>query len=657
MRASGHGKHLSICKMIAGIGVLCLATGAIAENPTQPVGSVSFTETPVPASVEEQTQVFTTSVATVRYRDGREMTFPLHYETLFLSGDRKGRGRAGEILDVSGRTLPVSAPGADGGRGVGPFYAYAPDANSLIQVSNKRGDRIYLVTQYEYHTEAPVNQRGAVTDMYARLPMAVSLASLKQNAGNGRMAVTQLRNVDVRDVKGIWIPCAGSLTPWNTHVGGEEYEPNARYFEHEPLEAMNLYLRTPGKLAVEGGANPYDYGHPFEISVSSEGKTTVKKLLALGRLSYELVEIMPDERTVYMEDDGRDTMLFMFVADRPRDLSEGTLYAARWEQRYANDGGQADLRWIRLGHASDHLIERIIRAGMTYSNIFDTVSQAEYQTDPERYAEFKPVYVYEGQGGVRPGVSRPANEAIYLRVKPGMEIAAAFLESRKYGALLGATSEFTKMEGVTHNAADKNLYVALSMIEAGMLSRKNGQRPQDHISLVGETADFNCGGVYRSNLRSGQKDGEGNPIDSEWVAADMVGYLMGRKKPEGQMVGSYDRCDSERIANPDNLKYSPAMRTLFIGEDSSNHLNNFLWAHNVDSKATVRILSAPVGGELTGLQVVPNVNGFAYVMSNVQHPGAANDLKSYPAAIRETLRRQVDQRGRVGYIGGLPALD
>lgn len=99
------------------------------------------------------------------------------------------------------------------------------------------------------------------------------------------------------------------------------------------------------------------------------------------------------------------------------------------------------------------------------------------------------------------------------------------------------------------------------------------------------------------------------------------------------------------------------MRTLFIGEDSSNHLNNFLWAHNVDSKETIRILSAPVGGELTGLQVVPNVNGFAYVMSNVQHPGAANDLKSYPESIRETLRRRVDQRGRVGYIGGLPALD
>ena len=26
------------------------------------------------------------------------------------------------------------------------------------------------------------------------------------------------------------------------------------------------------------------------------------------------------------------------------------------------------------------------------------------------------------------------------------------------------------------------------------------------------------------------------------------------------------------------------MRTLFIGEDSSQHVNNFMWAYNVDTK-------------------------------------------------------------------------
>ncbi len=33
----------------------------------------------------------------------------------------------------------------------------------------------------------------------------------------------------------------------------------------------------------------------------------------------------------------------------------------------------------------------------------------------------------------------------------------------------------------------------------------------------------------------------------------------------------------DKIANPDNLKFSEAMRTLFIGDDSGTHINNFLW--------------------------------------------------------------------------------
>ena len=34
-------------------------------------------------------------------------------------------------------------------------------------------------------------------------------------------------------------PLRGSVTPWGTHLGGEEYEPNAKEFENEPLQTMN----------------------------------------------------------------------------------------------------------------------------------------------------------------------------------------------------------------------------------------------------------------------------------------------------------------------------------------------------------------------------------------------------------------------------------
>ena len=31
------------------------------------------------------------------------------------------------------------------------------------------------------------------------------------------------------DWGGLWTPCAGSVTPWNTHIGSEEYEPDGKH--------------------------------------------------------------------------------------------------------------------------------------------------------------------------------------------------------------------------------------------------------------------------------------------------------------------------------------------------------------------------------------------------------------------------------------------
>ena len=50
----------------------------------------------------------------------------------------------------------------------------------------------------------------------------------------------------------------------------------------------------------------------------------------MGRISHELVQVMPDNRTVLMGDDYTNGGLFMFVADEEKDLSAGTLYVAKW---------------------------------------------------------------------------------------------------------------------------------------------------------------------------------------------------------------------------------------------------------------------------------------------------------------------------------------
>ena len=79
----------------------------------------------------------------------------------------------------------------------------------------------------------------------------------------------------------------------------------------------------------------------------------------MGRLSIENVKVAPDNRTVYFGDDGSYTMAFMYIADKAKDLSAGTLYAAKWIQTGEENGGSAKLEWIKLGHATDAEIKEV----------------------------------------------------------------------------------------------------------------------------------------------------------------------------------------------------------------------------------------------------------------------------------------------------------
>lgn len=616
------------------------------------VASVKFTSTPAPVNDQERSSFYTRSSAVVTYSNGKKKVYPLAYQPLYRSGDRIGNAYAGMVVDRNGKPILRSAANEGGDMAQGPFYSDSPDGNSLLGM-HKGNSRAYLVTHFEYSTEAPnVDPAKPSVQLYAQLPSAINEATVVQDKKTGRLKVVDLKNIDASASDGIWTPCQASQTPWGTHLGGEEYEPDAREFETKPFEAMNLYTGTVGKSAQSGGSNPYDYGYKFEVSVADNGTAAFVKHYAMGRLANELGDVMPDRRTVYMGDDGRDTVMFMFVADQPGKLSAGTLYAAIWMQRYGDNAGEAVLKWIELGHASDEQVHALIKRGTRYSDIFESATPEEVARDPEKFRDFKAVYVY-------PGTGSEVSHLEYLKLKPGQALAAAFLESRRYAAMLGATSEFTKMEGVTHNARDKRLYIAMSYVEQGMVYHQPlittiNDRQTDDIALDGDSKDLACGAVYEGMLGGNQADIDGKRIDSDWVAYEMHGMVTGARKPFWQTGSLMDKCDTDRIANPDNLKYSESMRTLFIGEDSANHLNNFIWAYNVDDRQSTRIFSAPVGSENTGLQVVEDWNGHAYLMSNVQHPAATEDLEDYPGAVKNELAGKINKQGVVGYIGGLP---
>jgi hypothetical protein len=142
------------------------------------------------------------------------------------------------------------------------------------------------------------------------------------------------------------------------------------------------------------------------------------------------------------------------------------------------------------------------------------------------------------------------------------------------------------------------------------------------------------------SLKGGITDTAGAAIVSEWMPANIKTLITGKDIAADSLGNT---ADPEQIANPDNLKFSEKMRTLFIGEDSGQHVNNFLWAYNIDTKALSRIMSIPAGGESTGLHAVDELNGWTYIMSNFQHAGDWGSIHS------STLRTTLDPLLKANY--------
>jgi secreted PhoX family phosphatase len=330
--------------------------------------------------------------------------------------------------------------------------------------------------------------------------------------------------------------------------------------------------------------------------VRPDGTGSIVKHYSMGRFSHELAVVLPDERTVLFGDDATNAGYFMYVANQARDLSAGTLYAAKLTSAFSLDpaAAAARLSWIKLGSATDAEVWALADS-LLVADIFNI------STANPNDASFTKIFV--------------SGRVEYVKLKPGMEKAAAFLESRRYAALLGATMQFSKLEGVTFNAKDKVFYSAIQNVQSSMVA---GHVANDAAGFVSLGAAVQAGAVTRSTLAGGQVDRSGGAIDSAWVPTDL-GTLLAGKDISADALGN--TADPTIIANPDNLKFSEAFRTLFIGEDCSQHTTCMLWAFNVDTKEYARIATVPSGAEATGLSVEDNINGFSYITAAFQHAG------------------------------------
>lgn len=520
------------------------------------------------------------------------------------------------------------------------------DFNSFLTA----GDDIYLVSHFETR------------------PGAMYLTKLQQES-DGELTPLATRLIDFSGVYGGWVHCAGTVSPWGTHLGSEEYEPDARGWVDAGVgiggynSAMAAYYDSTGwtfnnnspsgdDAVAQTTMNPYRYGYPVEVAVNADGSTDVTKHFAMGRTANELSIVMPDNKTVYITDDGTNTMLVMFVADTAGDLSAGTLYAGIWNQMADTpEGGRAWLSWINLGHATAAEVEAFVddaydttnnKWEVEFDELFDYADPNQDGSCPATPAGL--VSVNSGHGG-------PYQECLKIKddLPTGMtEEILARLETRRYAALKGATTEFRKVEGASFDPARRVMYMAISDVGSGMT---NGHPTYDaggnnHVRLAANK----CGAIYELRMFAGGMDTDGNPINSGYVARLMTGILAGE-----QVATSGDnQCSLDGIGNPDNITFLPGYNLLVIGEDAGNsvHQIDLVWAYDLREKELTRIQTTPFGSETTSVYWYPNLNGWGYLMSVVQHPYGESDQD-------EQEHAPEGDDAKYGYVGyfKFPALD
>ena len=328
-------------------------------------------------------------------------------------------------------------------------------------------------------------------------------------------------------------------TPWGTPLTSEEnYEAqnavnwnNSAYVDGYPSYADVQNIQT-----YLGGTypNPYDYGYIVEITDPAGTPAPVKQF-TLGRMAHENAVIMPDQKTVYLTDDGSYKGFYKFVADTAGDLSAGTLYVAKVTQDATSDHTKAgfDIMWMEMGHSDNTTIE-------AYIDTFDGIDETDFVDGETDYV---------------------SDAMIADHVAGTTELEALpFIETHRVATEMGGTMEFEKMEGININydgvasGAVPFMYVAMSDVRRGMADTEGDIQLEEN----------RCGIVYRFGLTS------------TYDAIRMEPVVVG---------GSYDstlsvnQCDVDAIANPDNVAVLDDGRVL-IGEDTSKHNNNMLWIYN-----------------------------------------------------------------------------
>ena len=412
-------------------------------------------------------------------------------------------------------------------------------AGGIYSIAN--GEEILVSQKPDFNAFIPTNQDGTSGFLYTAWedrPAGISQIEIQWDSTAEQWDVISSQMLNLSSINGGWVLCFGTVSPWGSPLFSEELYfddtedwNNVNYRYHQGQQLLASYLGSY--------PNPYDYGFIVEMEDSDTNNPDLIRHYTMGRYSHENAQVMPDNKTVYLSDDGYDTVLYKFVADAPGDLSKGTLYAAKLIQDSTTDSSTTgfDVEWIELASSSNAEI-------LNWIDDYDGITTDDYIQGENSYITDKEINDW-AEGRLNQDLN---NDGI---IGYSLDDRVAFLETRKAAAAIGATNEWNKMEGVVFNPnAPEYVYMAMSNIDRAMT---DGQGDID-------VSDNFCGIVYRMTM-----------VD-EWDINRIDPVIIG-----GPYTSSAQyECNNNNLAGPDNILVLND-GSILVGEDTRKHEYNTVW--------------------------------------------------------------------------------
>jgi hypothetical protein len=334
-----------------------------------------------------------------------------------------------------------------------------PDHMSMLAV----GGLLYSVVQFESANPAA---------MYG-MQLSVSVS------GDLGIVPGTLTPIDFSAYGGLVSPCAGSTTPWQSHLGSEEsvgidardfagtfFPGTVTNYNTVSLSTASMFMRYfgiyPAQLTAANliaNFDPYMYGFINEVSVTGVNTFRAAKRFAIGRAAWEMALVLPDNRTVYPAADRGNGLFTKFVANTAGDLSAGVMSCAAFTQTSpvnsvglaaAVAGGSFNIKWVTMSATNDATILAAVNGttnGVAAQLTFDDIFISDLPTSNVSgacntgFTSINTGYTYTVAG------VKYYNECLQLNTAtPNVVMLAAALETVRYAAMLGCTTEFNKME-------------------------------------------------------------------------------------------------------------------------------------------------------------------------------------------------------------------